>query len=167
MIPRPQYVLPAQRVIYEKGGAAGLPGISEAFTSQWFDVLQVHKGGIQVPQTGAIVDGGSEIRRGVGTTLRVGLYYLDVWTEHSNALFVPYQLIIRASNADALESALFQHDHYSGWWVPSDGSAFFGDVIRNGNFRRFPIYSRFVRLAYTYADQAATRFSLTATLRAF
>lgn len=164
MIPRPGYVLPAQRAIFEQGGNQGLPLAGGAIASKWFDAYQVHKGGIQAPQTGAIVSSGNESIRGVGTTLRVGAYFLDVWCDHDNAAHAPFRFDLHGAIADALEPGAVTMLHFADWWVPP--AAFVAPTTIRGNFRRFTIHSRLFRISSTYAASNATRFSLSAVLRA-
>lgn len=162
MIPRPFYVLPAQRAIVERGSAAGLPASGAVITSQWFDVYQVHKGGIIVPQTGAIVSAGSETLRGVGSTLRVGAYYLDVFCQHANALGLPLTIEIETSPADALAAAA--DVGVDSWTMVVQAQELVTGRVAPAT-RRFPIAARFVRLNLTYPTSDATRFHLAAVLR--
>jgi len=163
MIPRPIYMLPAQAVIFERGPAAGLPIGNAVFSTWWFDVLSVIAGDIVTPQTAAIVSGNSEAITGAGTTAHVGAYYLDVFIEHTNATFLSLVLTAEAEIAQALQSGGHPVLTLAQLIVPTQDP---GTGETRPYTHRIVGYSRFVRLTVTYPNVNATRFNMTAVLRA-
>ncbi len=163
MIRRPYYVLPAQTPIFERGGLAGLPLANEIFSTKFFDVFAVERGGIPVPQTGAIVETSSEAITGVGTTTGIGAYYLDIYSEHDNAAGSFYTLAIEGAIAQALEVGGPPTLQLAGLVIlPADV-----DGAVRPFMMRVPVACRYFRIRTFYPATNATRFALSATLRAF
>jgi len=163
MIPRPINFLPAQRVIFERGPAAGLPGISAAFSTGWFDVYSVLAGDVVVPQTGAIVSGNSEVITGVGTVANVGAYYLDLFVEHTNATFLSLTMTVEGEIAQALQSAGHPVLTLAQLIVPTQDP---GTGETRPYTHRVVGYTRFIRVSVAYPAVAATRFNMACVLRA-
>lgn len=163
MIPRPIFFLPAQRVIFERGPAAGLPGAGSSFSTAWYDVLTVLAGDVVVPQTGAIVSGNDESITGTGTVAHVGAYYLDLFLEHTNAAFLAATMTVEGEIAQALQSAGHPTLTLAELIVPTQDPA---TSETRPYTHRVVGYTRFVRVTVAYPASAATRFNMTATLRA-
>jgi len=163
MIPRPIYYLPAQRVIFERGPAAGLPGALATFSTAWYDVFTVLAGDIVVPQTGAIVSANDETITGAGTVAHVGAYYLDLFVEHTNALFLSATVTVEAEIAQLLQSGGHPTLTLARLIVPTQDP---GTGETRPYTHRVVGYSRFLRVTVAYPNSAATRFNMAATLRA-
>lgn len=163
MIPNPTYILPAQAVVFERGPLAGLPGISAAFSSGWFDTFQVLAGDIVVPQTGAIVSAESEVITGAGTVAAVGAFFLDLFVEHANPTFLSCTVQVEAQIAQALQSPAPPTMFLAELIVPTQDP---GTGDRRPFTSRVVVMSRFVRVNVVYPAVAATRFNMSAVLRA-
>ena len=166
MIPRPVYHIPSQIVILERGPAQGNPGISEAFTSPFFDTYSLHPQGALAPQTGAIVDTGDESIVGVGLTRRPAMYYLDCFLEHTNANGLPLVVEILGQVAQAMQSPAPPGMELRSLIVqaaegptPATGRAIPFNT-------RLLITVRYFQIKWTYPAVAATRFHASFVLRA-
>ncbi len=162
MIPRPQYVLPAQTPIFEQGPIQGLPLANAVINTNWFDTFQVQDGGIQAPQTGAIVDSGSEIQTGVGTTAAIAAYFLDLYVDHNNANGAPLTIDIFGRMAQALDNIVNAPTVRR---LVVQASELGSNEIRP-LMTTVRITSRFFQVRYTYPGFNATRFATSLNLRA-
>jgi hypothetical protein len=153
---------PTQLTVFERGSAAGLLGAGGTITTAWFDTHDLEAQEIIVPQSGAIVRTDDETNLGIGLTGRFGLYYLDLFSEHTNALNQEYQLEVQGQIAGALVNGGFPIMDLAVFRVQA------AEVV-TGTTRPFNqtvrIYPRFCRLVATYPATASTRFHLSAVLR--